>query len=197
MTRAELHELGYIVPIATVPSILQHGILSNRRAERIVHDSIALQDVQDLRAKVKVPNGRALHEYVNMYICPRNPMLFKRKDIHARICVIRVSADVIDLPNVVITNSNAGGKYVRFSPAPSGLAIVDRDRTFARNWKHPEDQIDEWRHRSQKMAEVLVPDIVDARYIVGAFVSSGLGEQTLLELAPDVPITINGDLFFQ
>jgi hypothetical protein len=124
-------------------------------------------------------------------------MLFKRKDIHARICVIRVSADVIDLPNVVITNSNAGGKYVRFSPAPSGLAIVDRDRTFARNWKHPEDQIDEWRHRSQKMAEVLVPDIVDARYIVGAFVSSGLGEQTLLELAPDVPITINGDLFFQ
>ena len=79
MTRAELHELGYIVPIATVPSILQHGILSHRRAERILHESIALQDIQDLRAKVKVPKGRALHEYANMYICPRNPMLFKRQ----------------------------------------------------------------------------------------------------------------------
>ncbi len=197
MTRAELHELGYIVPIATVPSILQHGILSHRRADRIVHESIALQDIQDLRAKVKVPNGRALHEYANMYICPRNPMLFKRKDSHNRICVLRVSADVVDLPNVVITNSNAGSKYVRFSPAPSGLAIVDRERTFARNWKHPEDQIDEWRHSAQKCAEVLVPDVVPVRYITGAFLSSGIAEQRLSELAPDLPIAINGDLFFQ
>jgi hypothetical protein len=197
MTRAELHELGYIVPIATIPSILQHGILSHRRADRIVHESIALQDIQDLRAQVKVPNGRALHEYANMYICPRNPMLFKRKDSHNRICVVRVSADVVDLPNVIITNSNAGSKYVRFSPAPSGLAIVDRERTFARNWKHPEDQIDEWRHSAQKCAEVLVPDVVPVRYITGAFVSSGVGEQRLLELAPELPIAIDGDLFFQ
>lgn len=154
MTRAELHELGYIVPIGTVPSIIERGILSHRRAGKIAHASIADQDVQDLRAKKIVPNGRALHEYVNMYICPRNPMLFKRKDIHAQICVMRVSADVIDLPNVVITNSNAGGKYVRFSPAPSGLAIVDGERTFARSWKHPNDERDEWRHKSQKCAEV-------------------------------------------
>jgi hypothetical protein len=197
MTRDELHELGYIVPIETVPSILRSGIFSHRRANKILHESIALQDVQDLRAKVKVPNGRPLHEYANMYICPRNPMLFKRKDSHHRICVLRVSADVVDLPNVVITNSNAGSRYVRFSPAPSGLAIVDRERTFSRNWKHPEDQIDEWRHSAQKCAEVLVPDVVPVRYVTGAFASSGLGEQRLLELAPDLPITINGDLFFQ
>lgn len=197
MTRAELHELGYIAPIATVSSILQHGILSHRRAERLVHESIALRDVQDLRAKVRVPNGRPLHEYANMYICPRNPMLFKRKDSHGRICVVRVRPDVIDLANVVITNSNAGSKYVRFGAAPSGLAIVDGERTFARKWKHPDDQIDEWRHSAQKCAEVLVPDVVPVRYITGAFVSSGLGQQRLLELAPNLPITVDGDLFFQ
>ena len=134
MTREELNELGYIVPIATVPSILQRGILSHRRAERIAHESIALEDVNNLRAKVNVPNGRALHEYANLYICPRNPMLFKRKDSHEQICVLRVSADVLDLPNVVVTDSNAASKYVRFSPAPSGLEIVSRDRTFARYW---------------------------------------------------------------
>ena len=91
MTRAELDELGYIVPIATVPSILQRGILSHRRAERIEHDSIALQNVQDRRAGKAVPKGRPLHEYVNLYICPRNPMLFKRKNSHEQICVLRVS----------------------------------------------------------------------------------------------------------
>lgn len=197
MTRAELHELGYIVPIATVPSILQRGILSHRRAERIAHQSIALQDVQNLRAKVIVGRGRALHEYVNLYICPRNPMLYKRKDIHDQICVLRVSPDLLDLPDVAVTDSNAGSRYARFRPAASGLGIVDRDRTFARNWKHPEDQRDEWIHSAQKCAEVLVPDVVPVRYITGAFVSCNLSEQRLLELAPNLPITINGDLFFQ
>src|SRR6185437_7286091 len=103
MTRAELDELGYIVPIATVPSILQRGILSHRRAEKIGHQSIALQDVQERRSRVVVPNGRPLHEYVNLYICPRNPMLFKRKDEHEELCVLRVSTNVLDLPNAVVT----------------------------------------------------------------------------------------------
>src|SRR5437016_469612 len=167
MTRAELHELGYIVPIATVPSILRRGILSHRRAEVVPHGSIAMDEVQRLRAKVIVPNGLALHEYVNLYICPRNPMLFKRKDVHEEICILRVSTDVLDVPNVIITDSNAGSRYVRFSPSPSGLAIVDGERTFATYWKHPDDQRDEWIHTSQKCAEVLVPNVVPPRHITG------------------------------
>src|SRR6266700_4454047 len=120
MTLAELHELGYITPIATVPSILQRGILSHRRAERTPHESIALQGVQDRRAKVMVPNGLELHQYANLYVCPRNPMLFKKKDRHEDICVLRVSPKVLDLPNVVVTDVNAARGYVRFSPAPFG-----------------------------------------------------------------------------
>jgi hypothetical protein len=88
MKRAELHELGYIVPIATVPSILQRGILSHRRAERVAHESIALQDVQDRRANVVVGNGRPLHEYANLYICPRNPMLLKKSASHRQILCV-------------------------------------------------------------------------------------------------------------
>jgi hypothetical protein len=38
MKRAELQELGYIVRIANVPSILQHGILSHKMAQRVAHD---------------------------------------------------------------------------------------------------------------------------------------------------------------
>jgi hypothetical protein len=108
MTRDELQELGYIVPIASVPSILKHGILSHRRAERVEHQSIALQGVQDKRAEKVVPNGRPIHEYANLYISPRNPMLLKRSDRHEEICVLRVSAEVADVPNAVITNGNAG-----------------------------------------------------------------------------------------
>lgn len=196
MTRAELHELGYIVPIATVPSILQRGILSHRRAEGIAHESIALQDVQDLRAEKTVPNGRALHEYANLYICPRNPMLLKKSAVHEQICVLQVSVDVLDIRNAIVSDSNAASKYVRFRPAPAGLAIVDRDRTFADWWTH-DDQIEQWRHSAQKCAEVLVPDLVLAHYVVGAYVSCDDSRQSLHRLAPNLPITVDPNLFFQ
>jgi len=196
MTRDELDELGYIVPIETVPSILKRGILSHRRATNIPHESIALEGVQDRRAKVIVPNGRPLHEYANLYICPRNPMLFKRHDIHARICVLRVSSDVLGIPNVVVTDSNAGSKYVRFSAAPRGLAIVDRERTFARYWTHPEDEREHWRHSAQKCAEVLVPDVVPRKYIHGAYASCDQSSQALADGGFNLPVTINADLFF-
>lgn len=197
MTRDELRELGYIVPIATIPSILKRGILSHRRAESVAHESIALEGVQDRRAKVIVPNGRRLHEYVNLYICPRNPMLFKRQDIHAQICVLRISSDVLDIPNVVVTDSNAGTKFVRFSASPGGLSLVDRKRTFARYWNHPEDEREHRRHSAQKCAEVLVPDIVPTRYIDGAYVSCEESHQALVAAGFKLPVTRDGYLFFR
>src|SRR2546423_13479969 len=112
MTREELQELGYIVPIATVSSILRRGILSHRRAANVAHESIALEGVQDRRASVIVPRGRPLHEYANLYICARNPMLLRRHELHVQICVLRVRSDVLDIPNVVVTDSNAASKYV-------------------------------------------------------------------------------------
>ncbi len=197
MTRAELQELGYIVPIASVPSIFKHGILSHKRAEKVTHTSIALQYVQDIRANKIVPNGRPLHEYVNLYFSPRNPMMSKKRSIHEEICVLRVESAVIDIPNAVVTDSNAGSKYVTFKPASDGLDIVNRARTFARSWKNPEDQIDEWRHSAQKCAEVLVPDVVPSKFIFGAYVSCEVSRKRLQELVPSLQVTINADLFFQ
>lgn len=196
MNRTELNELCYIVPIASVPSIMEGGILSHRRAEGVRHQTVALQEVQDRRANVVVPMGRPLHEYANLYVCARNPMLLKRSDMHREICVLRVDANVIDLPNVVITNSNAASRYARFMPAPAGLAIIDRDRTFATWWTH-EDQIEQWRHSAQKCAEVLIPDRVPADFVVGAYVSCEHSKTALEQLAPALPVVIDASMFFQ
>lgn len=117
--------------------------------------------------------------------------------MHQQICVLRVNPDILDIPNAVITDGNAGSNYVRFRPAPAGLAMVDRERTFARWWAHPEDTIEKWRHSVQKCAEVLVPDVVPPQYVTGAYVSCDLGQQALRRLAPNLPIAINADLFFQ
>src|SRR5262245_8832270 len=137
MTRAQLKELSYIALIETVPSIQKHGVLSHNRAAKVVHQDIAHPEVNSRRASVVVPapgGGRKLHDYANLYVCPRNPMLLSRTLMHERLCVLRVNANAIDISGAVVTDSNAGSKYVKFSPAPGGLSIVDYERTFADWW---------------------------------------------------------------
>jgi len=78
MRREELGDLHYITPIANVASILSKGILSHQRAARVPHQSVAMQEVQDRRMNTIVPGiNKKLHDYANVYICARNPMLFK------------------------------------------------------------------------------------------------------------------------
>lgn len=196
MQRSELAELHYITPTANLLSILCRGILSYNRAKCVNHQSVAMNEIQDRRAKVTVPNGRKLHEYVNLYICARNPMMYKRQAQFKELCVLRVSPDVLDLPGVVITDGNASSDYTRFSAAPKGLAIVDRDLTFADDWRDP-DKIQYFRKKAAKCAEVLVPDKVKPDYITGIYVACGETEATLEDLVRGVAVVINSHLFFK
>jgi len=196
MERHELTELHYITPIANVPSILEKGILSHNQAKQVHHESVAMNEIQDRRAKVTVPGGRKLHEYVNLYICARNPMMYKRQAQFKELCILRVRPHVIDLPGVVITDGNASGDYVRFSAAPKGLAIVDRDLTFADDWRDP-DRIQYFRKKAAKCAEVLVPDKVNPADITGAYVACDEAKTALECLVKDITVEINSHLFFR
>lgn len=196
MLREELSELHYISPLQNVRSIMDRGVLSHRRAERVEHQSIAMQEIQDIRAH-KVPGGRPLHEYVNCYVNARNPMMYKRRDDHALICVLRVSASVLDLAGVIITDQNAASDYVRFSNSATGLALIDREQVFAESWIHPDDQIEEWRHKSRMCTEVLVPDRVPPSYILGAYVSCDEASITLQGYVPELPATVRPHIFFR
>lgn len=193
MDRSKLQELHYITPVCNVLSIMQHGILSNAHAARTQHASVAMQAVQDRRARVTIPGGRRLHEYANLYICARNPMLYVRR--HQAVCVLTVSPDVLDLPDVVVTDSNAGSDYVRFAAAPAGLRIVDRELTFADHWTSP-DQIDYWRRKAAKCAEVLVPDRVEPRFLRGVYVSSDQARVDIAALNTGLTVTVDRHLFF-
>lgn len=197
MKREELAELHYISPVENVRSIMEHGIVSHRLANDLPHKSVAMEEIQARRGAVQVTGGRPLHEYVNLYVCARNPMLYKRKEDHQRLCVLRVDTMVIELPKVVISDRNASADLARFSPAPEGLVRLDRDRVFAEYWTHPDDPTEERSHKSMKCAEVLVPDRVDPRFIVGAYVSCRGTEIALKQIVPSLPVTVDSHLFFQ
>lgn len=112
------------------------------------------------------------------------------------LCVLRVSPDVLDLPDVVITDQNAASEWARFHPAPGGLAYIKKDVIFARSWKHPDDQKWEWQHKSAMCAEVLVPDRVDPAFIMGAYVWCEEDRARLARIAPTLEVVVDGDLFF-
>lgn len=157
---------------------------------------MAMEDIQAIRANKVVPGGRRIHDYANVYFTARNPMLFKLAARHTELCVLRVSTDVLDLEGVVIADGNAASQYTAFWPSPSGLKKVDADLVFAEYWTD-EDQFMQWHKKRTKCAEVLVPDKIVPRHILGAYVSCEEGRQSLQAACADLGITINPHLFFR
>jgi hypothetical protein len=189
-------EFQCIMPLANIPSVLQHGILSYERAAKLKHHSVALQGVQDLRDQKQIPGGLRLHQYANLYFHARNPMMFKRKDQAGELCVLRVSIDVCKLPGVVFADSNASSKYVRFL-APSQWGVLNFDDIYAMDWRHPDDQIAYWRHAARKCAEVLVPQQVQVTFVTGAYVVDEEAEQKIVAAGFNLPVSITPVLFFR
>jgi len=161
--------------------------------------SVADPIIQERRAKIVVPGGMKLHAYANLYFNARNPMMFKRKDIHKELNVLRIDPVILDEPEVAISDGNASSYYVRFHPSPEGLKYLDRDLIFARYWTDA-NPIIAYQRKSAICAEVLVPDFVPAEFITGIYVSCREFYQKVAELTRGLPlcnnISINPTLFF-
>jgi len=189
-------ELHCIMPMSNIASVAMHGLLSYERVAALPHDSVAMQPVQDRRDKKEVPGGLRLHQYANLYFHARNPMLFKRLNEASSLTVLSVSIEVLRLPGTVISDQNAASDYARFL-SPDQWQLLDFDAIYASNWKHPEDQIAEWRHKSRKCAEVLVPHRIESQFLRGAYVIDTDAQQRLVGLGFGLPVTVTPQLFFR
>lgn len=189
-------ELHCIMPIANVPSVMVHGILSHERAAKLAHHSVAMAAIQDRRDHVHVPGGLRLHQYANLYFNARNPMLFKRLAQADGLCVLRVSRDVLKIDGVVLADQNASSDYVRFL-GPGQLRLVPFHLVYADDWRHPGDQISYFRHKAAMCAEVLVPGVVPQELITGAYVVDQAAAQALAATGFNRAVSINAHLFFR
>lgn len=198
MNVSDLKDLHYITPVANVPSILKLGLLSNREVTRrqVNSVSVAVPGVQERRESKVIPGAKPLHEYVNLYICARNPMMYLRRSQHEALCVLQITPAVLTLPGVVIADGNAASGPTAFWQSPSGLSKVDKDTVFAEWWTDPNEFV-LWEKRRVKCAEVLVPDRLDAKFISGAYVSCDPAEARLKALAPTLKIVVDPHMFFR
>lgn len=188
-------ELHSIMPLVNIPSVWRYGILSHDEAAKLPHDSVALSAIQERRDVKRVPGGLKLHQYANLYFCARNPMLYLRKGEAPSLCILRIDKHVLSLPDVVLADRNASSDYVRFLKSPEGLRELNYDLIFATYWTS-EDPFDQWRRKSIKCAEVLVPHRVPTDLIVGAYVLDATVEAKLRNVGFDRPVTCNRGQFF-
>jgi len=196
LERSDVKELYYITPIANVPSIMQCGILSNERSKNLRHESLAMEEIQSKRKNKQIPSARKLHEYANLYFDAHNPMLSKRRDKNNQICILRVNTSVLDLPDVIISDRNAASNWARFDSVIDGLAALDKDKIYARYWTNANNQYDLWENKSVKCAEVLIPDRVEPKYILGAYVANQTALKAFQQLNIQLTVSIINDIFF-
>lgn len=158
-----------IQAIENIPSIMRSGLLSNERAARIIHTSIAMNEIQERRDKIRVPNGLKLHQYANVYFDPHNPMLSARRDQNNDICILKIDCGILDMPGVVVSDRNASSDYASFYSPGIGIEEIDFDLVYARYWTD-EDYYVQMEKKSIKCAEVLVPYVIPHEYIMCAAV---------------------------
>ena len=189
-------ELHCIMPMGNIASVLAHGILSNERAARLPHHSVALQPVQEKRDQKQVPGGLKLHQYANLYFHARNPMLFRRLSEAADLCVLQVSIDVLETSGTVITDCNAASDYVRFL-APSQASVLNFDDIYAMDWRHQNNPSRYYQHRSRKCAEVLVPHEIKPQFLSGAYVIDDAAATRLGAAGFRLQVVVDPVLFFR
>lgn len=192
--------LGNITHIDNIPSIMQHGILCHELTQKVKHQSIALEPVQDRRHNKRVPNGLPLHQYACLYFSPRNPMMYYRKCNDQIIkmedlCVLMVSPLVLAENGVVISDGNATSAITRFYDVEEGLQSLNFDMVYA-EWWHSDDVFEKEEKKRVKCAEVLVPRGVPYHFITGAVVPTESTKGELLDRGFDRQIIISPYTFF-
>lgn len=198
LTPSDIAELYFITDIANMPSILKHGILSHNliAKKKIQHSSVANVDVQGRRMNKVIPGGKKLHDYANLYINARNPMLYVLLPKQRDLCVLRISTDVLRGAGMIVSGENAARGWARFEPWPDGLNMIEKENIFRERWD-VDDPFEKDRLKGLMCAEILVPDKVDSRCIQGAFVSCQESLDRLAGLCPGLSISLNKTLFFQ
>lgn len=182
-------------------SIFDHGILSkNSLIKKGINNFTDLSnpDVQNRRDKIRVTNHEFLHDYANLYIDARNPMMYvliKNKNIDD-LCVICVDKKILDLENVVVTDRNAASELAQFIEPENALRFLDFDTIFARYWTDSRPYVQD-ELKSKKCAEVLVLDKIPVNYLIKIKVASEQAKENVEQLQLNVPVEIDRDIFFQ
>ena len=171
-------------------SILEHGILNHDDAHGLLVKPVDISDhgAQRWREIPEPCYHRRIHEYASLYINPRNPMLFSRRDEQSKLCLIEVSLSVMFESEYLITDGNAASVKTQIFKSVKDINELPWDVLNSRYW----DDHDEGKRKM--CAEVLIYPQVKLKHIGVIHCSSKTTLNTLENCGHEVKLSDN--LFF-
>ena len=156
-----INSLWHMTHIRNVPSIMRNGLLAHQSPKLQLMNPVDISDpdVQRWRTKVDPHFSRSLHEYVPLYINPRNPMLFRRREMQREICFIEISVAALEGKAFIFSDGNAASHRTQFYNDVPDLRLLPWDVLQSSFWTDFDDG------KRKACSEVLVPDIVEPHFI--------------------------------
>jgi len=136
-----INSLWHISHQENILSICNDGLLSNRIAYDSGYVSVDISDreAQRWRERKDPFFKRPIHEYVPLYINPRNAMLYKRRNIQQELCIIEIDPFVLNEIQFLFTDGNAASRKTRFFNNLKDLKKLDWSVLKSKSWTDRED----------------------------------------------------------
>lgn len=153
-------------------SIIDSGILCTNQKNHldISHENIAEEGIQGRRSTMPIPcsSGKVVHDYVPFYFSKKTPMqlgVINKKNIDQPLIIyFAVPIDVIEkIEGVVFSDASANTDIPPNFYDSKDVALLESlnwEAIDSKKWGCPTE---EFRH--QKMAELLIPNVVDMRTV--------------------------------
>jgi len=181
--------LFHMTHIDNVANILEHGLLAHGNPYQ--RKDISDCDVNNRRLRAEPIYHKPIHSYVPFYFNPRNPMLYYRQNQQDDIVILILSKELILSKGALFTDGNASSDKTLFTNDINNLDIIDWNCINGKYWN---DHVD---GKRKKMAEVLVPDFVDAKNILGIICKNTLTKVKIDALSQNkIPSLVHTKLYF-
>lgn len=182
--------LHFLTPIENLASILEHGLLSRTTmlGSGVPFVDISNHEVQQLRSRPDPIFGRPIHDYVPLFLNPRNPMLYFHRARQNRLVILRIDPAIVETEDVLFCDGNAAASRTQFSTEPEILAGA-LEVLEAGYWSGLADGT------RRRMAEVLIPDSIPPEYVDRAVCRDHGLAQTIRE-EHDLYASVNSAMFF-
>lgn len=198
MRYPDVRSLYYITHIDNVCSILERGILSHKKIEEEQIPSTPIYDseIVNNRKERLTPANVSLWEYANSYFQARNPMLYRvinEKDKND-IVIIGVSGEVIEKQGrVFVTTGNAANNDTEIFSLKEGYSKIPWKILKSEYWNNSDGS------KRRIMAECLVPESINSKYIDTVYVASPSVAEKLKAQTKhfNVEVVPEPNLFFQ
>lgn len=189
--------LYYIVHVKNIESILKKGILSHNKAHKggLVAVDISNHHVNERRNRLEPILGGNLHDFVPLFINPRNPTFYYwcMNENRNNLILLKINPHILLVDDVAFSDGNAAVRSTKIYKNISDFNRLSWTIIHDNYWTNHVDG------KRIKCSEVLVKDQIPLYYIDKIIVYSAETLEKIIPLFPNhygIQININKTLYY-